>query len=192
MHGLFLQFAPEGVLGEPLDLFTQPIGVKLFHGIHDARVDVATAVAEHPTVGDVVGEGVLESVLQVGKQLCCIKKLGILQIAEQAAEFVLREPGNRVQQCQRDVVSDDRCLLQETLLGGGERVDAGGEHRLDGGRDLDARQWPRQPVVAARALEYARSTSARTISSAKNGFPLARSITKFFSVVRFGSTPNRT
>src|SRR5262249_3708188 len=121
------------------DLFSQAIGVEAFHCVDDAGVDVATAIAQHPGVGDVVGERVLESVLQVGKELSCIKKLGILQIAQQAAEVVLREPGNPVQQGQRDVVTNDRRLLQETLLGGLQRIDPGGEHRLDGGRDFDAR-----------------------------------------------------
>src|SRR5712691_2170325 len=126
-------------MGEPLDLFAKPIGVKLLYGLHDARVDVATAIAEHPAVGDVVSEGMLESVLQVGKQLCRIKKLGLLQIPEQAAEVVLRQPGNGMQQGQWDVMSNDRRLLQEALLGGRERIDTGGEHRLDRRRDLDAR-----------------------------------------------------
>jgi hypothetical protein len=30
-------------MGEPFDLFAKPVGVKLFYGIHDLRVDVAAA-----------------------------------------------------------------------------------------------------------------------------------------------------
>ena len=151
-------------MGEPLDLLAQPVGVKLFYGIHDARVDVAAALAEHPAVGDVVGEGVLEGILQVRKELCRIKKFGILQIAEQAAEVVVRQPGNCTQKGQWDVVSNDRRLLQQALLGGGQRVDTRGEHRLHRGRDLDARERPRKAVVAARALEHAnRPALARSL-----------------------------
>ena len=73
-------------MGKPLDLLAQPVGVKLFYGIHDARVDVAATFVEHPTVGDVVGEGVLERILQVRKELCRIEKFGSLQIVEQTRE----------------------------------------------------------------------------------------------------------
>ena len=41
------------------------------------------------------------------------------------------------------------------LSAGGKRVDARGEHRLHGGRDLDAGERPRKAVAAARALEHA-------------------------------------
>src|SRR5262245_4575738 len=139
-------------MSEPLSLLRQPVGVKRFYGVDHARVDLAATFMKHPTVGDVVGEGMLESVLQVRKELCCIKKLRILQTAEQSAQFILREPTNRLQQGQRDVVPNDRCLLQETFLGGGERIDTGREHCLDCGRDLDARQWPRKAVVATRTF----------------------------------------
>ena len=95
VHRFLLQLPPDGVMGEPLDLLTKPIAVKLFYGVHDARVDVATVIAEDPAVGDVMRKGMLESVLQVGKELCRIKKLGVLQIPEQAAEVVLRPPDVR-------------------------------------------------------------------------------------------------
>ena len=42
---------------EPFDLLAQAFGVNLFHGIHDARMDFAATFVEHPTVGDIMGEG---------------------------------------------------------------------------------------------------------------------------------------
>ena len=154
MHCLLLQLALDGVIGEPLDLLAQPVGVKLFYGIHDARVDFAATFVEHPTVGDVVGEGVLERILQVGKEPCRIEKFGSLQIVEQTAKLVLCQPANCVQEGEWDIVSNDRRLLQQVLLGGGQRVDTRGEHRLHRGRDLDARERPRKAVAAACALEH--------------------------------------
>src|SRR6516164_9306142 len=90
-HSLFVQLAMDGMMGEPLYVLTKAIGIEPFHRGKDARVDVAPPLAQHSAVGYVVCERMLESVLQFRKELCCIKKLGILQIAEQAAELVLRE-----------------------------------------------------------------------------------------------------
>src|SRR5262249_14697019 len=129
-------------------------GVQLFYGIHDARVDVATALVEHPSVGDIVGEGVLEGVLQVRKELRRVEKLSSLQIVEQTAKFVLCQPTNCMQEGERGVVSNYRRLMQQTLLGGGQRIDTRGEHRLHCGRDLGARERPRKAVAAARAFEH--------------------------------------
>ena len=81
-------------MGEPLDLLAEPVGVQLFYGIYDARVDVPTALVEHSSVGDVVGEGVLEGVLQVRKKLRRVEKFGSLQVVEQTAKLVLRKPTN--------------------------------------------------------------------------------------------------
>ena len=68
VHCLLLQLALDGMMGEPLDLLAQAVGVEPFHRIHDARVDFAATFAEYPTVGDVVGESVLERILQLRKE----------------------------------------------------------------------------------------------------------------------------
>src|SRR5262245_11238606 len=83
-----------------------------------------------PSVGDIVGEGVLEGVLQVRKELRRVEKLSSLQIVEQTAKFVLCQPTNWMQEGERGVVSNYRRLMQQTLLGGGQRIDTRGEHRL--------------------------------------------------------------
>src|SRR5262245_3111553 len=67
LHCLLPQLAPDCVMGEPLDLVAQPVGVKLFQGINDARVDVAATFVEQPAICDLVREGVLEGILQVGE-----------------------------------------------------------------------------------------------------------------------------
>ena len=43
-------------------------------------MNVATAPVEHSSVGDVVGEGVLEGVLQVREELRRVEKFSSLQI----------------------------------------------------------------------------------------------------------------
>src|SRR6516162_1673476 len=141
-------------MGEPLDLLAEPVGVQLFYGIYDARVDVATALVEHPAVGDVVSEGVHEGVLQVRKELCRVEKFSSLQVVEESAEPILRQSTNCVQESERGVMSDDRRLMKQALLGGGQRVDTRGEHRLHCGWDLGAGERSRKAVAAARALEH--------------------------------------
>src|SRR5262249_477951 len=94
MYCLLLQLGPDGVMGEPLDLLPEPVGVQLFYGIHDARVDVAAALVEHPSVGDVVGEGGLQGLLQVGEGVRRVEKFSSLQIVEQTAKLVLCQPTN--------------------------------------------------------------------------------------------------
>ena len=54
VHCLLFQFAANGMMGEPLDLLAEPVGVELFYGIHDARVDVAAAFLKYAVIGDVV------------------------------------------------------------------------------------------------------------------------------------------
>src|SRR5215813_8544577 len=91
-------------MGEPLDLFAKPVGIKLFDCIQDARMDVTAPFAERPVVGDVVGERMLKSVSQVGKALCRVDKLGCLEIVEQAAKPVLGQPANCMQEDEWDIV----------------------------------------------------------------------------------------
>ena len=84
-------------MSEPLDLFSEPVGIQFFHRAHDARVDVAAAFVEHPAIGDVMGKGVLKGVLQVGEDLGPKEKFVSLQIVEQTAKPVLRQPANCMQ-----------------------------------------------------------------------------------------------
>src|SRR6516162_288573 len=126
---------------EALNLLAQPVGVELFYSIHDPGVNVAAAFVEHSTICDVMREGVLKRVLQVRKEPCRVEKFSSLQIVEQTAKLALRQPTNCMQQCERCVMSDHRRLVQQALLGGGQCVDTRGEHRLHGGRHLDAGEW---------------------------------------------------
>ena len=43
-------------------------------------MDVAAAFVKNSAIGDVMSQGVPEGILSVGKKLCCVEKLGSLQI----------------------------------------------------------------------------------------------------------------
>src|SRR5262245_60483604 len=53
------------------------------------------------------------------------------------------------------VVSNDRCLLQQVLGGGGQRVNTRSEDGLYRGGDLGAGERPRKAVAAAYPLQHA-------------------------------------
>src|SRR5215472_8227876 len=113
-------------MGKPLDLLTQAVGVKFFYGIDDTRVDIAAAFVQNPAVGDILGQGVLEGVLQVGKKLRRVEKLGSLQIVEQRAKPVFCQTRNCLQQGDWDVVPNHRRRLQQAFFGSRQSVDTRG------------------------------------------------------------------
>src|SRR6266849_4730463 len=66
--GLVPDLAPEGMMSEAINLLSQPVGVLLFDRRHDPSVEDLSSVLEEARVGDLVGEGVLERVLQFGDE----------------------------------------------------------------------------------------------------------------------------
>src|SRR5262249_52753662 len=152
-HCLLLQVALHGMIGEPLDLLGQPVGVKVFDRRHDTSVDLPATFVEHPAISDVMSKRVLECILQVRKELRRIEEFGSLQIVEQPGKLVLSQPENCMQEHEWKVISDDCRLLQQVLTGSGQRVDTRCENRLHCGRDLCAGEWPCKAVAATCTLE---------------------------------------
>src|SRR5438876_12403433 len=81
--------APEGMVSQAFDLLGQPIGVEGLDGLHDPSMERAPAVVEHARVGDLVGEGVLESVLEIREDARLVEKLRGLEVGEPAAKAFL-------------------------------------------------------------------------------------------------------
>ena len=154
MHRLVFELAAHGMMGKPLDVLAEPVGIELFHGLDDAGVGVAAALLQQLVIGDVVGERVGEGVLQVGKQLRGVEEFGRLQVVEQGAQVVLRQPADRLQEREGKIVADHGRFLQQALFGGRQLVDARGEHRLHRRRHVVAHERPRQAIFAAAAFEH--------------------------------------
>ena len=70
---------------------------------------------------------------------------------------------------------DHRGSLKQSPVGGGEAIESRGEHLLHRRRNLQASDRPHQSVVAALTSRVPVSTSARTLSSRKSGFPSVHS-----------------
>ena len=98
----------------------------------------APALLEQAPVGDLVGERVLEGVLEIREQARLVEELRPLEVPEPLAQAVLGLLRDRLEERERDVLPDDGGGLEEALLLGWQPVDARGQDRLHGGGDLDA------------------------------------------------------
>ena len=95
---LLPHLAAERVVREPLDVLGEPVGVEPLDGLDDPGVEGAPPLLEQAAVGDLVGEGVLERVLEVGEEARLVEELGGLEVGEPAAERRLRQLGERLEQ----------------------------------------------------------------------------------------------
>jgi hypothetical protein len=107
VHSLLPQLSPEGMMGKPLDLFAEAIRVERLDRVDDPRVKFPTTLLDQPTVRDVLGERVLEGVLEVRKQLRLVEEFGGLQVVEPAPKLLVRSLCDCLKQRERHVLADD-------------------------------------------------------------------------------------
>ena len=90
---------------EPLDVLAEPITMNSLDRLDDAPVYRATALLQKSPVGDLVGQRVLEGVLEIGEQRGLVQELGRLQLRQPRPELFLRllgksrEAGRRARPC---------------------------------------------------------------------------------------------
>jgi len=68
-------FREREMMGEDLVVLGEPVGVELFDGAADQTVQLATALYEQRAIGDVLGEGVLEAVRDLGEHARLVDQL---------------------------------------------------------------------------------------------------------------------
>ena len=73
-------------MGEPLDVLGQALGVERLDGVDDPGVERAPAILEQAPVGHLVGERMLEGVLEIREEARLVQELGRLEVGEPAAE----------------------------------------------------------------------------------------------------------
>jgi hypothetical protein len=73
---------PDRVVGENIDLLLQAVGVQSLDRLDEGGVQRAAPFLEQASVGDVVGQCVLERVLEIGKQASLVEELGRLELGE--------------------------------------------------------------------------------------------------------------
>src|SRR5882724_9072630 len=149
-------FASQGVVGEPLDVLGEPIGIEPLDHLDDARVQLTTSLLQKGAVSHVVRERVLEGVFEVGKEARLVEELGGLEAGQTTPEVGFILLGDRLKQRERHVMADDGGRLEQTLLLDGQPVDARGQNRVDAGRDLDGLDGLDEAIRAGLADERLR------------------------------------
>ena len=177
-HRLLPQLAPKSVVGEPLDLLREAIGVKRLDSLDDPRVQRAAPLLEQAAVGHLMGERVLERVLEIREEARLVEKLGRLETRETAPQRSSADVRDRLQQRERHVLADDGGGLEQPLVLGREAVDASREDRLrrsPGSASVVERSRPADRRRARRRAPASRPGSARSPRGRTDCPPSARS-----------------
>jgi hypothetical protein len=79
-HGLLPHLTPQSMVGEPLDLFAELVGIERLDGLYDPGVEGPPLLLLEASIGHLVRERMLESVGKLGEQASLIEELGPLQV----------------------------------------------------------------------------------------------------------------
>src|SRR4029453_14049280 len=113
--------------GERFYLFAEPVDVQFFDGAHDTPVEEPTALLQQAAVGHLVGQRVLEGVLEGGEQLGLVEQFGRLQPGEETAEVRLGQVGDRLERRKWHVLADDGRRLEQSFILRRQGIDPGRE-----------------------------------------------------------------
>src|SRR5262245_35668967 len=106
------QVAPEGMMGQPLGVLPESIAVKRLDRLDDPRVKLTAAIVQQAAICHLVSQRVLERVLEVWIEAGLVEELGSLQTVKSITERLLGKIGNRLQQCERNVLAHNGGSLQ--------------------------------------------------------------------------------
>ncbi len=123
------------VVRECLVVLGQPVGVQFFDRHSDNAVQLPAPFLADTVIRDVVGEGVLEHVRQLGVHRLFVDQLESAQLFDLCVD-VAAALGDPLQQAQRKLAADHRGDLYGAARLVGQPIDAGDEHVLDGVGDL--------------------------------------------------------
>jgi len=137
--------AVEGMVGEALDLFSETIAIEPLDGVHDPGMQGAASLVEKALIGDLVREGVLEGVLDLGEQARLVDELGPLK---PGPKLILCQIGDGMEQRRRHILANDGGDLQQALVFWSEAIDARGQHGVHGGRNLDRLDRLNKPIAS--------------------------------------------
>src|SRR5581483_7379194 len=151
--GLVPHLATDRVMCELFDVLGQTVWRKPLDRIDDTAVQSATATAEQAAVGHVMGDGVLEGVLEIREQLRLVQELSSLEPTDLTAQHVLWDVRDRPQDCVRHVLAHHRGRLQYGLVLEREPVDPGRKDRLHCGWHLDGSGHSREPVCSGLSVQ---------------------------------------
>jgi len=82
---------------QPLRLLRQAVGIKVFDSPGNPGVNEAAAILEHRTVSDLMGQGMLERVFEIGKHTRLVEEFTGPQVGEPLSQPLLTQFGDRQQ-----------------------------------------------------------------------------------------------
>src|SRR5262252_5411127 len=89
------------VMAQTLDLFGQALGIERLDGVDNPAVEQTPPVLEHVAVGNIMGERMLEGVLDIRKEARLVEELSRLEVGEPPANALLGRVRDSVEERQR-------------------------------------------------------------------------------------------
>src|SRR5262245_5241474 len=96
------------MVGQPFDLVGQAIGRESFNDLNQPSMKGSPPLLYEPSIGDLMGQGVLEGVFRLGKEARLVEELGGLEVREATVQGGLGQLGDGLQQGQWHLGADDR------------------------------------------------------------------------------------
>ena len=112
---------PGGVMGEPLDLLSRGDRGGASRSPRRSAREARGALLQQAAVRDLVGERVLEGVLEIRKEPGLVEELGGLQVVEPATERLVRQLGDRLEQRKGTSLPTTEAACSRCLSSGGSR-----------------------------------------------------------------------
>src|SRR5712691_7543900 len=75
-QGLGPYLTLQGMVRQALDLLSHPIPHERFDGVDDAGMERSPPLQQKAAIGHLVGEGMLEGILVLGKEACLVEEFG--------------------------------------------------------------------------------------------------------------------
>jgi hypothetical protein len=142
------------MVGQAFDLLGQAVSIEGLQGLDNAGMERSPPLLEEAAVGHLVGQGVLESVGQLGEKTRLIEELRRLEVSEAAMEVRLGALGNGLQQQPGPIRTNDRRCLEQALFVRRQPVDACRQNRLYGGWHLQGVEQFGQVIGAPVPVQH--------------------------------------
>ena len=130
------------VMRQPLDELLPAFPLPALERVDDPGVERPPLRRQEARVRHLVGQRVLERVLELRGRARLVEELRALEAGEPLAQELVGRIQDRLEQEEGEAPPDDRRRLKDALVLGRQPVDAGHEHALDGVRDRRPRCGP--------------------------------------------------
>ena len=91
-------------------------------------------------IHNLVSEGVLEAIFELGEEACLIEQFGRCEVSEEALQFLLGLLGDVLEECEWKSMANDGGDLEDRLLLWWQSVDPGGKNGLDSSGNANCRK----------------------------------------------------